>query len=533
MHSPGSAGRCLGSLPGKLPACGLVLMGGVAAGAGVSVPGPLVAVLCLDGLSFLTGDAAEFSNNIAVNVAWSLTGLCFVWAVRTEKLRWWLALGAAVGLGLLCKYTLGVLLVALFGYLIFDRDGRRQWQRPGPYLAGLLAVLLFFAACRVGGESRLYHVPLCGRASSSPGSWGRLLNPAGFLGEQLLILTPVFARSPRCWPGVASGQDAEVPSLNLLHWVVVAPVALLVASPRPRVASCAASGVRRSGLSPACGCWPWPGPLRRFVLRWSNRALATVAIGTLAFFLVKNSATPHFLGRPTHESFPGRQLAAEVARRWHAGCKEPFPIVAGEAWRADNVCCYSPHRPMIYTSGAMGYLAFDAAHCPWTNDADLAERGGVIVWDADKDGDSLPPAVHRRFAHAQVQPPIILPFQTSAPRAVNARAWRLFGRALASFFDRPMNTLSCRERAKRVRRRGIHRHTSVHLLQNPIPARLVIGQLLRRRHLAEVGLGSGDVTFPGRRGFFLDRQAHGRAVAGVIHDAGLQAACPLPGSGAA
>jgi len=373
----------------------------------------LLAAICLDGLTYMTGDAAEFSNNVSLNVAWALTVLFFVRAVRTEKLRWWLALGITVGLGLLCKYTLGVLLVAVFSYMIFDRDGRRLWKQPGPYLAGLLALVIFcpHAIWVARHDFITFHYAV--ERSTSDSRWGHVLNPLGFLAEQLLTLTPVLLVLAPMLIGRGKGERVS-PQLAVLHWAVIGPVGVLLAL--SMTSGCQLRGIWGSPLWTFLGVWvlACAGTIAPEGLRWSSRAWAAGAVALLAFFVIKNNVCPYVLGRPTHESFPGKQLAAEVARRWHAGCSEPFAIVAGEAWRADNVCCYSRHRPMIYTSGAMGYFVFEPQHCPWTSDADLAQRGGVLLWDARQLGDELPAAARKRFADAEAQTPIVLPFQSGA-----------------------------------------------------------------------------------------------------------------------
>jgi hypothetical protein len=149
-------------------------------------------------------------------------------------------------------------------------------------------------------------------------------------------------------------------------------------------------------------------------LRWSGRAWVAVATGMIVLCAVKNVAMPYVNRKPSPATYPGRALAAEVARRWFARCAEPYAIVAGESWRAGNVCCYSRHRPVIYSSGDVGFLHFDSEHTTWTNDDDLALRGGVLLWGAYKEGDALPESARARFPNAEVQPPIVLPFESGA-----------------------------------------------------------------------------------------------------------------------
>ena len=125
---------------------------------------------------------------------------------------------------------------------------------------------------------------------------------------------------------------------------------------------------------------------------------------------------PYLSGKPHRPHFPGKALAAEVNARWHARFPDagPFPVVAGEAWAAGNICCYSIHRPVLFSSGNMGALDFDPALSPWTSDADLSRRGGVIVWDATQLGDGIPPQVAARFPSALGEPAVELRYRTGA-----------------------------------------------------------------------------------------------------------------------
>ena len=142
---------------------------------------------------------------------------------------------------------------------------------------------------------------------------------------------------------------------------------------------------------------------------------ALVGVGMLAYVLIKAWAWPYYAQVADRPHYPGRPLAAEVNRRWTARFDSPLPIVAGDAWVAGNVCCFSPHRPVLYSNGSMGYLVFDSKGAPWVTDGDLTTRGGVIVWDADQLGDELPAVVRVRFPGAIGEPPVSFPYQTGAP----------------------------------------------------------------------------------------------------------------------
>jgi hypothetical protein len=148
--------------------------------------------------------------------------------------------------------------------------------------------------------------------------------------------------------------------------------------------------------------------------RWAAWRWAVVAALLVAFTVGKQLAGPHLTGKAERPHFPGRQLAAEVNRLWAERYGGLPPIIGGEAWRAGNVACYSPHRPVVYTTGVMGHLVMDPEYSPWTSDAEVNARGGVIVWDADVISAERLAAIAARFPRFEVLPVIELPQQTGA-----------------------------------------------------------------------------------------------------------------------
>jgi len=75
--------------------------------------------------------------------AWAATLYYMERALLSNQQNAWLGMGIAFGLGLLSKYTLGLLGIAALVFVIIDPISRRWMLRPHPYLAALLAVLLF------------------------------------------------------------------------------------------------------------------------------------------------------------------------------------------------------------------------------------------------------------------------------------------------------------------------------------------------------------------------------------------------------
>jgi 4-amino-4-deoxy-L-arabinose transferase-like glycosyltransferase len=63
--------------------------------------------------------------------------------LTTGRGEWWLAVGAAVGFGLLSKYTALYFGAAILLWLLIARDMRRWLATPWPYLGGLVSLIVF------------------------------------------------------------------------------------------------------------------------------------------------------------------------------------------------------------------------------------------------------------------------------------------------------------------------------------------------------------------------------------------------------
>jgi len=64
-------------------------------------------------------------------------------ALMAGRTRAWWGAGICVGLGMLSKYTIVLLMPAALAFILLDRSSRRWLRRPEPYLAAVLAGVLF------------------------------------------------------------------------------------------------------------------------------------------------------------------------------------------------------------------------------------------------------------------------------------------------------------------------------------------------------------------------------------------------------
>lgn len=101
------------------------------------------AVLLLAVLPFGFVSATLMTPDAPLMAAWAATLYYMERALMADQRTAWLGMGIAFGLGLLSKYTLGLLGIAALVFVVLDPVARRWLRRPHPYLAAALALLLF------------------------------------------------------------------------------------------------------------------------------------------------------------------------------------------------------------------------------------------------------------------------------------------------------------------------------------------------------------------------------------------------------
>ena len=102
-----------------------------------------VAVLLLQTLPFFFSIGLILTPDAPLVAAWTAM-LFYLYRslVEEEAAAWW-GVGAALGFGMLSKYSIAILGLATIGFLILDARSRRWFRNPRPYLAVALAMVIF------------------------------------------------------------------------------------------------------------------------------------------------------------------------------------------------------------------------------------------------------------------------------------------------------------------------------------------------------------------------------------------------------
>ena len=148
------------------------------------------------------------STDVFLLLCWALALYAFLRARETDAWRHWLLLGAALGLGMMSKYTMVIFPLSALVYLLSERGARPLLWSARAWTAVALGVLLFLPNLWWNwrhGFPTLQHTAEISNLSHAGLYWSEL---GEFLGGQFLVFGPVafgvllyllLARVPTLW----------------------------------------------------------------------------------------------------------------------------------------------------------------------------------------------------------------------------------------------------------------------------------------------------------------------------------------------
>jgi len=372
----------------------------------VGAVGAVVAVLIIDGLHYFQYTAVKFNHDVIELPLWALAGFALHAALKRGRLGSWILLGFSFGAALWAKYFVVVLAAPYALFTLLDRQARRAWMTPGPYLA--LVVALLIIAPHLAWLFQTDFLPFAyasHRAAPARGWFDHILHPTLFLASQIFFLLPSFAIAAALfWPrddqkGSADPFDQRIVTL-LAFGPALATIALSAASGRGAVA------LWGYPLWLFLGLWLVMAArvdldtarLTRIVAAWG----AVFALFVVAF-VVNYTMLPFTGHRYRAVLFPGDKLGEALTERFHAATGAPLRYVIGSMWDGGNVSHYSPDQPRVLIDGLPG-------RAPWIDLADLRDKGAILVW-TQSDPAQVPPALAAIAPDAELGTPFDLPMR--------------------------------------------------------------------------------------------------------------------------
>lgn len=182
------------------------------------------------GVVFLTIPMIGFNSEFITTDApliffWTLATAATLRSLETNSLFHWSMVGVFTGLGMLSKYTMGALPLAVFLFLLTHGSHRQKLLTPGPWLAAVVAGLFFSLNIvwnHLNGWVALHHTQEISQTGGELFNIGSLLE---FLGAQFFIfgavasymlLRTLFARRQ---PGAIQNHQLPADRVVLLYWI--------------------------------------------------------------------------------------------------------------------------------------------------------------------------------------------------------------------------------------------------------------------------------------------------------------------------
>ena len=351
----------------------------------------LIGTVLTMGVAYYNFPAIEFNHNIAQMPLWAGLGYAWVVAMQTGTLRAWLLLGVLAGAGLLTKYSVAVLLLAMGLYMLASRAGRAQLRRTGPWCA--VALMLLILAPHGWWLQAAQWLPFVYASERSMAAGGSphvqaLVFPFTQLAAHapMLVVLAVVA-----WRSRKMAHNEPLWRIQRPHvWLLVLgllPMALVVA-----LGVLLGLGLRDMWGSPMwafsglliTSCWP--------AARW-QRIGAGVMRGIGLWLLLVTAFMALYMGwgaelrkRPGRVDWPAAMLAQSAQATWQAHSQCPLQIVAGDYWLTGLLSAYSSSRPSVLIDG-------NPRFSPWVDVDRLLSQGALWVWqDSGSQSSPAPPS---------------------------------------------------------------------------------------------------------------------------------------------
>jgi hypothetical protein len=404
----------------------------------------LIAVLALQGLHYFNFSVPKFAHDHTLLFLWPLTAWFFYRGlVRGGLLDWTLA-GISLALCFWSKYAAFAFAATLGLFLLLDRDARRAWRTPGPYLMGAIFLIVLAPHLWWLVESGFQPFRYVEARAVVATRWYQYLTfPLQWIAGQALALAPA-AGLLAVAVGWAKARDFYVPAwaksrARRARVASTEPAILPTLPPASNQAALARRYVTAIAFGPflvttvaalALGRLPiamWGFALWSFAplaaLMWFNAAPARLPAFARPFvlwfvavpvaYVATEALEPLVRDRPKATQFPGRLLAETITRQWRERTGTPLIYVGGVEgvgtgpgeFAANNVAVYSPDRPHVIVHGNPNKSA-------WIDMGDVRRRGAVLVWQPPPGHSGLPDNVRTLFPQAELQPPLVLPRQT-------------------------------------------------------------------------------------------------------------------------
>ncbi len=360
----------------------------------------VMAVLLMTGIIAFSLPTPEFGPSVLAMPLTAFALLHYWRAVGEGRRRYWLALGLDLGLLLLTTYA-GLILLGLLALFTFSTaQGRASLANLEPWLGGMVAVLIVFPHLmwidRTGGASA-EAVPDASALLVAAGRLAGWLQLIGWLiafhagALMLLLVAGGLKVDPRAAAPVFERAPVPPFAKKFVYTFAVAPalvgtlLSVLLGKPAP------IGGTGPLVILSALGVIVAAGDVirlhRQSIL---GRVWLAVLLVPPATVIGATILLPWTLGIGFEIDRPAGAMGQFFTDTFHRRTAGPLRIVAGDAEVAGLVAMASSDRPSLF-------LPEKPELTPWVSDADVRDRGAILLWQVTDNTGAPPAAIKSRF----------------------------------------------------------------------------------------------------------------------------------------
>lgn len=379
----------------------------------------LCAVGALQACYYCTYTISDLNNTIVARPFWALAILFLYRATKpqtSKTLLWWSLTGVMVGLGMLSKYSLGLMVISMAAIPILLPHARAQLKTVGPWCMTVIALGIFSPHIYWMFQNDFVTLEyVVQRSNASDGhSWlSHLLSPLKFLISQtgawlpiLLVALPLLSL-PSIRQSMSAIRKGSGQSYFRSYLLIVVGVPILFCFCAAAITGANIRSMWGGSLfsfwglllielsKDACGEFRRSETVK-IVLRNSCIAATVMLLG----LFIRNGLGPLMRDDFSRIHFPGQALCEEVHRRWEQRVDTPLPVIGGAMFPAGCAVVYSDRRIDVFSDAS-------EKQNPWLNDATVAQSGAVFVWEIEELGAAPPADWLRRFPRAQLMEPFV------------------------------------------------------------------------------------------------------------------------------
>jgi 4-amino-4-deoxy-L-arabinose transferase-like glycosyltransferase len=184
---------------------------------------------------FVTLPGAAFSvmiisTDVPMFLCWACALFAYLRAVDDDRWHWWLLLGAAVGAGLMTKYTMVIFGLSVLLHLGFSRELRHHFRNPKLYAAMALALAIFAPNIIWNAQHDWPTLKHTGDISGLEQKHGPLLHWhefIAFLGGQAALVGPIYLIAWVLQLVFGAREWSKDPRYRMLAWFSLPFLALI------------------------------------------------------------------------------------------------------------------------------------------------------------------------------------------------------------------------------------------------------------------------------------------------------------------